>query len=284
MNEEDIAKLSTDLRNEVLRRVGRNLLLFQQIELLMKFIVVNANVEVGPQGPTAEQLGRVESIKKKSLGQVRGHYFEELFAPRVEGAGDRNLTEIRIRSSFHIASTDVDQLRRDQCKFEAMTEERNDLVHHFLERCQLSDSNSLETALNYLESQRERALDLQNDLKRVHDSLIESKQAMVAFLESDEGNAAIELIHVQSSKIVTLLVHAARKLSRPDGWTLLSSAGHYIAAEDPEQLPSIKRRFGHQGLRALVAAADLFELREEPVAGGGSRAIFRTKPGAVEFV
>lgn len=284
MSDDGVASQMTNLLNEVLRRVGRNLLLFQQIELLMKFLVANANIEVGPAGHTAEQLSRVKAIKKKSLGQVCSQYFKEIFAPSVEDTQSENLTEIRVRSSFRMTSADLDQLSRDQVKFEAMTEERNDLVHHFLERCQLTDRESLDAALPYLDSQRERALALQQDLKRIHDTMLEGRQALAAYLRSPEADAAFNLMHVQSSKIVTLLAQATQKLARPDGWTLLSSAGNFIAAEDPEQLPSIKRRFGHQGLRDLVAAADLFELREEATAGGGGRLLFRIRPGAVEFV
>lgn len=62
---------------------------------------------------------------------------------------------------------------------------------------------------------------------------------------------------------MTLLAQATLMIARVDGWTLLSTAGHFVAAEDPELLRSIKRCFGHPNLNALVAAAEIFELLKE---------------------
>lgn len=58
MEEQTIEDPLKDLRDEVLRRVGRNLMIFQQIERLMKFLLTNANLETGPAGPTEQHLAR----------------------------------------------------------------------------------------------------------------------------------------------------------------------------------------------------------------------------------
>lgn len=271
------------LQNEMLRRIGRNLLLFQQVEILLKFLLANASIETGPSGPPARLRTRQEALKTKTLGQVSGQFFEELRTGPFELPSEEHITEIRIRSSFHISPDDAARLISLEEKFEAMTSERNELVHHFLERCNLSERSSIETALLRLDEQRGRALPLHQELQRLHDSLIEGRKLLVSFFQSPEGEAAIRLMHLQSSRIVTLLANAAQKLARDDGWTLLSSAGRFVSTEDPEQLPMIKRRFGHRGLQSLIAAAEIFELYEEATPGGGKRTLYRIKPGTVEF-
>jgi len=273
-----------DLRNEVLRRVGRNLLLFQQIELLMKFLVANVSMEVGPRGPTAKHTRRQGGIRKKGLSQIREQFFEEVYSEPIEREDDANITAVRVRSSFRISVTDADLLRRDEEMFEAMTAERNELVHHFLERCQLNDAASLAAALVQLDDQRERVLPLHQNLVLLRETVVEGLQATATFLHSPDGHAAIELMHLQSSRIVSLLAQVTQVIARPDGWTLLSSAGNFIAVKDPEQLQTINQRFGHRGLQSLVSAAEIFEVREELVANGAKHSIYRVKPGATELV
>lgn len=277
MSTEPNEDLLVDLRNEVLRRVGRNLLLYQQIEMLMKFLVVNAVIDGGPSGPSAELLKRQAEVRKKSLGQIRGQFFEELYVEPAEVHNESPPTEIRFRSTFHISLSEAEQLARDQKKFEAMTDERNDLVHHFLESCALTDRLALEAALPRLNAQRENAIPLHDSLRQLHDVLVEGRRVMASFIQSPQGEAAIRLMLLQSSKIVTLLAQATLKHARKDGWTLLSNAGHFIAAEDPEQLLSIKRSYGHKGLQSLVAAADLFEIHEEVIGENNSRPIYRLR-------
>lgn len=270
----------TELQNEVLRRVGRNLLLLQQIELLMKFLLANATIETGPEGLLPAQLERQAGIRKSSLGQIRKQFFEEIFSAPPEYDDDKPVAEFRARSSFRISPGDTNQLLGDQSKFEEMTAERNDLVHHFLERFRLSEESSLQDALLHLDAQRERALPLHEYLKRLHDGLIEGRRTLATFFESPEGRAAMDLMRLQSSRIVSLLLQAAELHSRSDGWTVVSSAANYIAAQDPDQLRSIKRNFGLNGLQSLVEASQLFDLCFEATAKEGRRAIYRVRPEA----
>lgn len=281
MASEQAKETSFPLRDEVLRRVGRNLLLFQQIELLMKFLVMNVSLETGPSGPLAEQHARHEAIRKKSLGQIREQFFEALFTDPPERAEDAPITEPRVTFSFRISGVQAEQLEQEMARFEAMTDERNELAHHFVERFNIWESVSAESALRYLDEQRERTLPLHERVKSLHDTLVQGRKDMAAFFQSPDGIAAMNLMHLQSSRIVALLASATHTLARKDGWTLLSSAGHFIAKHDPEQLPSIRKRFGHKGLQALIAAAELFEIREEPIDNGGTRTIYRIRPDAI---
>lgn len=282
MKEEAIEDPLKDLRDEVLRRVGRNLVMFQQIERLMKLLLAKAKFETGPTGPTARHVAHQNAIQKKTLGQLTGELLVGIFTEPVEKTDDEQISEMRMRTSIRFSYSDADQFNRDQVQFAAMVDERNELVHHFLERYQLTDAVSLDAALIDLDEQRERALDLRQRLEQLHDSFLEVGREMAAFLQSPVGKAEIKLMMLRSSKIVRLLAQATQKSVRQDGWTLLSSAGNFIAAEDPAQLPSIKQHFGHRGLQSLVAASDLFDLREEVTANGGKRMLYRIKSGVIE--
>lgn len=84
--------LTADLeptQNEVLRRVGRNLLLFQQIEHFLKFLL-----STHKSGGTAETFKsnlqkQTEGISKKMLGQLVEKYATEV----LKDAGVLTLVE-----------------------------------------------------------------------------------------------------------------------------------------------------------------------------------------------
>ena len=57
-------------KNEVLRKIGRNVLLFQQMEKLLKFLIVNGKV-AGYAGEIKAKIEqRAATINKKTMGHV----------------------------------------------------------------------------------------------------------------------------------------------------------------------------------------------------------------------
>jgi hypothetical protein len=273
------------LQSDAMRKLGRNVLLFQEIERLMKFLLLNSHLEAGPRGLSPETLKRQSLIRDKSMGEVRKLFFEELFAPEEgDSENDAALSEIRIRTTVRFSKGDGEQFLRNQERFSAMNIERNDLVHHFLDRCNFQSAESLQTAIEHLDIQCERTIPLRDDLNRLFDQLQSGRQALMAFVGSDEGQRHFELIQLQNSKIVSLLAGVTQQLTRKDGWTLLDAAASLIGLEAPEELPAIKKRFGYRNLKALVTAAEIFELSDEMTLGGGRRTLYRVRPGAVTFV
>ena len=122
-------------QNEVLRRVGRNLLLFQQIEHFLKFLL-----STHKSGGTAETFKtnlqkQTEGISKKMLGQLVEKYATEVLKDAGEEVPEEESPADWYMFSFSISGDTefVESIRRD---LKVMTDERNELVHHFLPRWQ----------------------------------------------------------------------------------------------------------------------------------------------------
>lgn len=98
-----------------------------------------------------------------------------------------------------------------------------------------------------------------------------------AFWASPAGQAQIDLMMLQSSRIVALMAGISEEYRRPDGWCVLGTAASVLAERAPEELAEMKAKHGHSKLKRLLIASELFELGEEPTANGGARPLFRLR-------
>ena len=71
-------------RNEVLRKIGRNMLLFQQMEHMLKYLIANGQFSgnVGEIKANVEQ--RAERVCKQTMGMLAGQYLDEIHLGRDE--------------------------------------------------------------------------------------------------------------------------------------------------------------------------------------------------------
>jgi len=72
------------LKNEVLRKIGRNVMLFQQMEHLLKFLVANGTSSAYASELKTNHEQRTATIYKKTMGKVVGEFLENTFSPSEE--------------------------------------------------------------------------------------------------------------------------------------------------------------------------------------------------------
>lgn len=182
-----------NLQDEVLRKIGRNLLIFQQIEGLLKMILGNSKV----QGYSCELAinweQRINGIQKDMMGQLISRYFDEILSSsNEEPQGPNDLAEPWL--SYSIKITVDDTFAEAQLKaFEMMREERNRLVHHFLPYWQPDSLENLILASDYLDEQRERVLPVWEHLKSVAETMHQARRMQAKYMASDEFGQQLEL-------------------------------------------------------------------------------------------
>ena len=112
----------------------------------------------------------------------------------------------------------------------------------------------------------------------------EGWKAQQNHLNSEEGARAFDMMWLRQSHLVQVLAHIASNMARPDGWTLLSNAGHLARDLAGDDIRSMAERFGHKSLKRLLIATELFDVVEEPTTGEHTRTIYRLKqPPNVEI-
>ncbi len=269
------------IRDEVFRKIGRNLLNFQKIELMLKHIITNGRMSGYISEIKANQEQRSAAVHKQTMGNLVGQFVENTLLDHEEASqAPIDLKEPYFSFSFTVnADADFFNSKRQALKF--LVDDRNDLIHHLLPRF---NGNSIESCLEterYLDQQRERLIPEYEHLKELIESLEEGKKVHAEFLSSEEGIKQFELSFLQQSPIVTLLLNNAIQQARKDGWALLSVADQQIRLILPEEIAQLKNNWGYKTLKEVMIASEFFDIIEEPTEKGGVRVLYRPKPHLV---
>jgi hypothetical protein len=132
MDKNDQVSHRKTLSDDLLRKIGPNVLLFQAIERLLKLLIANHRAD----GTTIDFVERREKRAEKIETQMMGKLITQCGDAILSDAGEpRKETEeiTQPRMSFTFTSTGHSDFRMSQCaNLELMGRERNDLIHHFL--------------------------------------------------------------------------------------------------------------------------------------------------------
>lgn len=266
-----------ELTNEVERRVGRNLLLFQHVERILKSLLANARISGYANELDGLHKARSERTSGQTMGQLVGQYTEEVLVdaePRLQVPQD--LKGAWISFSFQIEFDDTFRERQLE-DLRAIVERRNDLVHHFLQRWNPGSAESTRAALDYLDLQWQAMLPIRDHFLSVATDLQNGMAAHAAFLASEQGHSQLTTAWLQQSPLVKVLVEIAEHEGGTQGWTPLGTAGRLLRQREEGEVDLLLERYGHRTLKGLLLATDLFEVRDEATANGGQRAVYRLR-------
>ncbi|MCZ8167273.1 MAG: OST-HTH/LOTUS domain-containing protein [Betaproteobacteria bacterium] len=263
--------------DDVLRRIGRNLLLFQHIEHLLKQLMTSARLEGTVRSMQTNLEARRAKIHKQTLGQLAGQFVDDVLADAGEREAPESVDQAWFSFGFTI-HTDSAFVEQHAAEMKAVVDARNDLIHHFLPRWSPAFEDSTRAALEYLDQQRAQALPMRDRLQGFVNSLQEAAKAHAEFISSPEGARQFELHWLRHSRLVLLLGEIALRTPRADGWTVLASAGHILRQREPRELENMLELYGHRTLKKLLQATELFDIEEEPTPGGGTRTVYRINP------
>lgn len=261
------------LSDGVLRKVGRNMVLFQMIENLLKILVANQRVDGTATNIVKRQQKRAKVVQKKTMGYLIERLLSEAGEPPKE---PQDVSQVWISTTFTISGDgDFDELLR--AGLELMLSERNDLTHHFLPRWKPDSLEHMTEAASYLDQQHEKTVPMFEHLKSITISMQNSRKEMAAFLVSNEGVRQFKLTWLQHNPLVTLLQEVATLMARPDGWTYLTHAEQHAIIHESDEVAHMKERYEFSTLEQLLIASELFDVLDEPFPNGNSHTLYRAK-------
>lgn len=276
MNQEE-ALPPQKLQDEVLRKVGRNLLIFQQIEGLLKMILGKSKVQGYARELAIKQEQRINGIQKDMMGQLIKQYFDEVLSSSDEELpGPRAMAEPWLSCSFKI-TVDATFAENQLEASEIMREERNRLVHHFLSDWQSHSPEDLPLASNYLDKQREKILPVWVHLKSVAETMQQARRMQAEYMASDEFTQQFELLCLQQSQLIQLFCDIAMQIGRSDGWACLAHAGKLVHMQLSDDVVHSKLRYGHHSSKNQLIAPGLFEMWDKPLLNRRSRTFYRIR-------
>lgn len=268
------AHVRTPETDEILRRIGRNLLNFRQVEHFLKLLIANSSI-VGPASEFTDRLDKQTSrAHRLTMGQLAADLIEDVLLPRPEQRVPDVIDEPWIHLQYSI-DTDASAIERHEQDMQALVAARNELVHHFLPRWQAAIGGDAAGALAYLDAQRDETLRMRERLRSWVLVLRDAQKLYVEFASSPEFEVQIELALLRGSRLVAMLGEAAAKYPRPDGWTRISTAQKFIERTAPSELHDLPGRFGLSDLRAVLMASAMFDLGEASNAAGKTQPVYR---------
>ncbi|MDY6936614.1 MAG: OST-HTH/LOTUS domain-containing protein [Cyanobacteriota bacterium] len=240
-----------ELIDRVLKKIGQNILLFQQIEKGLKIILPFMS------HPTS----KIEEFDWSKRQQ------------EVDSATLGNLVTTFIKNSDCDTEYFAKHLKR-------IVYNRNQLVHHFggSEGLKILDTEQgCKDCLSYLENQRQDAFLFYRDIqffcfgltyafREVYGksnpeiNLLYDRVKAKAIGEVKTVNVSNPLETVwENTKIVKLLRLAEQSLEKVEGMTSLSAAGKFIKNKNPQCTP---KNYGVKTLKGILNVSGLFKIRK----------------------
>ncbi len=263
--------------SEVQRKIGRNILLFQQLEYVLKYVI--ANGQLSGYSSDIEQIiaSKRESVNRQTMGQLVGQFVENYNPTRGESSYElEELKEAHFSFDFRV-ETDEKSYENQKEALARLVLERNKLVHHFLPEF---DPNSYESC-----SKVEKKLDDQADRVRIEvenilnfaQKLSDMRKEISDFLSSEDGKKELLLSFLRQDRLVILLAEISSQVAREDGWTLMSTAGQLVKQHAPDELELLHKGSEHKSLKSLMLKTEMFEFIEESTDKGGVRVLYKLK-------
>jgi hypothetical protein len=253
-------------QHEVQRLLGRCILRLQQYEKLVKAIVVQHQVSVSVSPLKSNQEDRIEDAAGKTLGTLVGSLFgsvvttDEVAMLPESVALDKN-TLFTVKTSLPMSVEDYDRTQKDLKELVLL---RNNLVHHFIDRHDLSSLDGCRDGHDFLVSAYGRIDQHFERLRGWAELMVQTQQLASKFAQTDvfenlvfNGIAPDGSVDWAAAGIVQALLEASAELA-VEGWTPVASAERWIAETYPDQRPTA---YGCSSWRQVIHQSHLFELR-----------------------
>jgi hypothetical protein len=150
-----IVSQADDLRNEVLRKIGRNIVNLQKMERALKLLVVLSDLS----GHVSELEGiyqnRLADVEKLTMGRLADNIIDILYSPHdSNAAAPDDSKETWVSFGFRIGGG-AEQKKAIKKALSLMVKERNRLVHKLLGEFDSASVESCRALIVLLDQQQE---------------------------------------------------------------------------------------------------------------------------------
>jgi len=152
------------LKEEVFREIGRAILAFQQLELMLKFVTSRGRIAGTPE----QIIAWAQSLQAKPDRRTLGLLVDELEKNHLKAAEVEPPETPWLSLQLYI-DLEPDAADDYAKKLATVVERRNDLVHHSLEWLRLDSDSGCKAALARLHELNKETRAVHDDVKRMLD-------------------------------------------------------------------------------------------------------------------
>lgn len=185
--------LAPSARDEVLRRVGRNVVNFQYLEATLRSMIPSLASQGTPTDLQSNLDATARRHKKSSLGDLAGTFLEGIFGSAEDSSfgTDEAAREVQLRISFRV-ETDPEREAEQRKALLKLVVERNRLIHRDVLSVDLNSPEQCAQLSARLDEQNERIraqLSYLNSLRQAHREALEE---LVRFMQTDKFVSALQ--------------------------------------------------------------------------------------------
>lgn len=256
------------------QKLGRCMVRLQQYERMLKTMVATMDTEGSPEELLAVRSRQEAAVSRKSLGTLvglfTGGYLTEGQDETERATGDGASASMapdapwfKMRLNIAMSPERLEDAKEALAELVAM---RNDLVHHLIERFDISDEAGCLAATRHLEDCYQKIDGHLGQLKEWSDGQVKVQALAASFMQSKEfENAFIHGINPDGSvcwerSTIVECLRNAENASSVKGWTSLDAAINFVMRENRDQTPTL---YGCRTWRQVLMKSGQFELRSE---------------------
>lgn len=151
------------LSSEALQKIGRNVVVLQKMEGLLKELLVVMDVAGGVEELSDLLNERRESISKRSLGLVAGDLFDKIFSEPIEPICKTEPSSSWLSFQYREGRSEafIESIKKS---FQEFIAGRNELIHQRLLAFDAASEDSCWELISYLDAQYENVTPLRDFL------------------------------------------------------------------------------------------------------------------------
>ncbi len=257
--EKELTKSIDDLH----RRIGRNLLLFQEIEHILKFIISKGNISgyISELKTVVEQ--QQSKVKTETMGGLVSKFIERTYTELSESVDELKKNEVHLSFSFKIEST-VDDVQERKETLDSLVSERNELVHHLLPKLNKNSLDGIQKLSADLDKQGDKITFEINHFREIVKHIQTSRQTAINYMISDDYKKHMKASLLRDSYIVLILIDISNQFAGKERWVSLSDTGRALREYALDDMNNLKFKYGYKTIKPFMDATGLFDFKEGP--------------------
>ena len=186
----DITMLE-EARSSALQDIGRNVVAFQKMEAMIKFLIASHRIEGLP-----EELARISEqqrldVDRLTMGNLVDRLFSSVLVDGSDAKAEPNTSAETMSITFSI-ELEAEAHSDTREAFRLIVRERNALIHQMLVSFNPNSLESCKEISKVLADQRNRLKPRFDDLRNIVRTILDGQKELQAWVESDDFVLALK--------------------------------------------------------------------------------------------
>lgn len=278
--------LIESLKTSLYAKIGRNVLVLQHFEKLLKALVFSSQFKSKSSDLLLDRELQKASIDRKTMGQLIRVLFEDHIVSEVENDDtpleDEEPIELFAISFSVMLKTTPERLSVLTERFCSLLEQRNKLIHHLTDEFPKPTQTAFTNAIQKQELLYSEATACCDELKEIGLSLEQSRVMMADFFKNGEFIQILELHQLQQSQLVLTMRKVISEHSDEEGWALYGPTVNRARMLCPAAFESLMEQWGVKSVKKILLKSGAFQFGYQVLKNNNRRDVIRVAPHFVK--